>query len=112
MAVNCCQQCLPYPKGLSPRAKYAQTKKNSRTKVLRINSALRNSLLITVSSITISHKTWLLKVCFSGVNSSLSPLQYNSKLMNSVWGMYNRYSVHNLKKNIDADFKFAANQQS
>lgn len=27
--------------------------------------------------------------------------QYSSKYMNSIWGMYNRYSVHNLKKNID-----------
>lgn len=31
-----------------------------------------------------------------------SPLKYNSKLMNSIWGQYNRYSVHNLKKNTDA----------
>ncbi|XP_021941471.1 uncharacterized protein LOC110840622 isoform X2 [Zootermopsis nevadensis] len=26
------------------------------------------------------------------------PAKYNSKLMNSIWGLYNRYSVHNLKK--------------
>lgn len=26
-------------------------------------------------------------------------LKYNSKLMNSIWGLYNRYSVHNFKKN-------------
>ncbi|XP_023716007.1 uncharacterized protein LOC111869045 isoform X2 [Cryptotermes secundus] len=26
------------------------------------------------------------------------PVKYNSKLMNSIWGLYNRYSVHNLKK--------------
>lgn len=30
------------------------------------------------------------------------PLKYNSKLMNSIWGLYNRYSVHNFKKNTDA----------
>lgn len=29
----------------------------------------------------------------------LKPLHYNSKLMNSIWGLYNRYSVHNLKDN-------------
>jgi len=29
------------------------------------------------------------------------PLKYNSKLMNSIWGQYNRYSVHNFKKNTD-----------
>ncbi|XP_001120447.3 uncharacterized protein LOC724558 [Apis mellifera] len=29
----------------------------------------------------------------------LTPLKYNSKLMNSIWGLYNRYSVHNFKKN-------------
>lgn len=33
----------------------------------------------------------------------LSPLKYNSKLMNSIWGLYNRYSVHNFKKNTDAN---------
>ncbi|KOC60476.1 hypothetical protein WH47_07834 [Habropoda laboriosa] len=33
----------------------------------------------------------------------LTPLKYNSKLMNSIWGLYNRYSVHNFKKNTDAD---------
>lgn len=32
----------------------------------------------------------------------LTPLKYNSKLMNSIWGLYNRYSVHNFKKNTDA----------
>ncbi|XP_066151788.1 uncharacterized protein [Euwallacea fornicatus] len=26
---------------------------------------------------------------------------YNSKYMNSIWGMYNRFSVHNLKKMMD-----------
>lgn len=31
------------------------------------------------------------------------PLKYNSKLMNSIWGLYNRYSVHNFKKNTDAE---------
>ncbi|XP_017887011.1 uncharacterized protein LOC108629123 [Ceratina calcarata] len=33
----------------------------------------------------------------------LTPLKYNSKLMNSIWGMYNRYSVHNFKKNTDSN---------
>ncbi|XP_045774617.1 uncharacterized protein LOC123873681 [Maniola jurtina] len=32
----------------------------------------------------------------------LSPLKYNSKLMNSIWGFYNRYSPHNVKKVNDA----------
>ncbi|ODM92095.1 Phosphatidylinositol transfer protein sfh5 [Orchesella cincta] len=31
------------------------------------------------------------------------PARYNSKLMNSVWGMYNRYSVHNIKSHIAYD---------
>ncbi|KAL6260741.1 hypothetical protein P5V15_008264 [Pogonomyrmex californicus] len=33
----------------------------------------------------------------------LTLLKYNSKLMNSIWGQYNRYSVHNFKKNTDAE---------
>ncbi|XP_022225866.1 uncharacterized protein LOC111076380 [Drosophila obscura] len=28
-----------------------------------------------------------------------SPVKYNDKLMNSIWGLYNRYSPHNVKKN-------------
>ncbi|XP_044740615.1 uncharacterized protein LOC123301781 [Chrysoperla carnea] len=35
--------------------------------------------------------------------TELSPLKYNSKLMNSIWGLYNRYSVHNFKQNTDAN---------
>jgi len=31
------------------------------------------------------------------------PAQYNGKLMNSIWGMYNRYSVHNIKSHIAYD---------
>lgn len=44
----------------------------------------------------------------------LSPLKYNSKFMNAIWGHYNRYSPHNIKSNeanrshTDA---FAARQQ-
>lgn len=40
--------------------------------------------------------------------AELTPLQYNSKLMNSIWGLYNRYSVHNFKKNTDGDSAFLA----
>lgn len=29
----------------------------------------------------------------------LSPLKYNSKFMNAIWGHYNRYSPHNIKSN-------------
>ncbi|XP_075166592.1 uncharacterized protein LOC142238753 [Haematobia irritans] len=28
-----------------------------------------------------------------------SPVKYNEKLMNSIWGLYNRYSPHNIKSN-------------
>jgi len=28
------------------------------------------------------------------------PVQYNAKIMNAIWGMYNRYSVHNIKSHI------------
>jgi len=27
----------------------------------------------------------------------ISPSKYCAKMMNSIWGLYNRYSVHNLK---------------
>ncbi|KAB0804885.1 hypothetical protein PPYR_01855 [Photinus pyralis] len=39
-------------------------------------------------------------------------LHYNSKMMNSIWGLYNRYSVHNLKGSWDKELSFGAiNQQ-
>ncbi|XP_053994538.1 uncharacterized protein LOC128884893 [Hylaeus volcanicus] len=38
-----------------------------------------------------------------GEGWELTPVKYNSKLMNSIWGLYNRYSVHNFKKNTDGD---------
>jgi len=31
------------------------------------------------------------------------PAKYNSKLMNSIWGQYNRFSVHNIKSHIAFD---------
>lgn len=31
------------------------------------------------------------------------PEQYNGKLMKAVWGIYNRYSVHNIKSHIAFD---------
>lgn len=41
----------------------------------------------------------------------LNPMKYNSKMMNSIWGMYNRYSVHNLKKIMDDDIMFSIGNQ-
>ncbi|XP_068617914.1 uncharacterized protein [Battus philenor] len=35
---------------------------------------------------------------FNADITGLTPLKYNSKLMNSIWGFYNRYSPHNVKK--------------
>ncbi|XP_069682811.1 uncharacterized protein [Periplaneta americana] len=39
------------------------------------------------------------------------PAKYNSKLMNSIWGLYNRYSVHNLKKVTEGEDSFSGVQQ-
>ncbi|CAG9862097.1 unnamed protein product [Phyllotreta striolata] len=35
------------------------------------------------------------------IKAGLNPMQYNTKFMDSIWGQYNRYSVHNLKKIMD-----------
>lgn len=40
-----------------------------------------------------------------------SPVKYNEKLMNSIWGFYNRYSPHNIKSNEIVSHDFAYNQQ-
>lgn len=42
------------------------------------------------------------RMFYHGKYLELSPVKYNSKLMNSIWGLYNRYSVHNFKKITDA----------
>ncbi|XP_055528388.1 uncharacterized protein LOC129720743 [Wyeomyia smithii] len=36
----------------------------------------------------------------------LSPVKYSDKFMNSIWGLYNRYSPHNFKKNNGADLQY------
>ncbi|KAF7285927.1 hypothetical protein GWI33_008900 [Rhynchophorus ferrugineus] len=36
-------------------------------------------------------------------NMKQEAANYNSKYMNSIWGMYNRFSVHNLKKVMDTN---------
>ncbi|CAG9788754.1 unnamed protein product [Diatraea saccharalis] len=43
--------------------------------------------------------------------AELTPLKYNSKLMNSIWGLYNRYSPHNVKKINEASFVFNGDLQ-
>lgn len=41
-----------------------------------------------------------------------SPVKYNGKLMNSIWGLYNRYSPHNIKGNeYEAESKTFNKQQ-
>lgn len=36
----------------------------------------------------------------------LTPVKYSEKLMNSIWGLYNRYSPHNFKKNNGSDQQY------
>ncbi|XP_052860687.1 uncharacterized protein LOC128267802 [Anopheles cruzii] len=40
-----------------------------------------------------------------------TPVKYNGKLMNSIWGLYNRYSPHNFKKNNASYGSFFGMQQ-
>lgn len=46
-----------------------------------------------------------IKYCFLNIFlisvTEYSPAKYNSKLMTSIWGLYNRYSPHNIKSNDD-----------
>ncbi|XP_055592960.1 uncharacterized protein LOC129744464 [Uranotaenia lowii] len=41
----------------------------------------------------------------------LTALNYSAKMMNSIWGLYNRYSPHNFKKNNGSDQGFFGMQQ-
>lgn len=36
---------------------------------------------------------------FPIIDGDPSPSKYCDKMMNSIWGLYNRYSVHNFKSN-------------
>ncbi|XP_035444203.1 uncharacterized protein LOC118272019 [Spodoptera frugiperda] len=49
---------------------------------------------------------------FNTTLMELTPLKYNSKLMTSIWGDYNRYSPHNVKKINDANTSNVELQQS
>ncbi|ENN77886.1 hypothetical protein HUJ04_007879 [Dendroctonus ponderosae] len=42
-------------------------------------------------------------------DGKLEASHYNSKYMNSIWGMYNRFSVHNLKKVMDRNIQSQSN---
>lgn len=42
---------------------------------------------------------------------ALAPVKYNEKMMNSIWGLYNRNSPHNFKKNNASGADGAAGQQ-
>lgn len=41
----------------------------------------------------------------------LTPVKYSDKLMNSIWGLYNRYSPHNFKKNNGSNEQYFGMQQ-
>lgn len=41
----------------------------------------------------------------------MTALNYSAKMMNSIWGLYNRYSPHNFKKNNGSDQDFFGMQQ-
>lgn len=54
-----------------------------------------------------STSTWLTHFLnFYPLEREYLPVKYNDKLMNSIWGLYNRYSPHNVKKNEFAPPKF------
>ena len=48
--------------------------------------------------IIFSHKTWLI-LSVGLVPPDENPTMYSSKMMDSIWGMYNKYAVHNLNRN-------------
>ncbi|XP_058460826.1 uncharacterized protein LOC131436224 isoform X3 [Malaya genurostris] len=48
---------------------------------------------------------------FNNQMMDLSPVKYSDKFMNSIWGLYNRYSPHNFKKNNGADEQYFSMQQ-
>ncbi|XP_015434331.1 PREDICTED: uncharacterized protein LOC107190111 [Dufourea novaeangliae] len=63
----------------------------------------RNTVITPIEEKEKSGKENMFNVRSPQQGRELTPLKYNSKLMNSIWGLYNRYSVHNFKKNTDGD---------
>ncbi|XP_058837574.1 uncharacterized protein LOC131693628 [Topomyia yanbarensis] len=43
---------------------------------------------------------------FNNQTLDLTPVKYSDKFMNSIWGLYNRYSPHNFKKNNGSDVQY------
>ncbi|CAH2043742.1 unnamed protein product, partial [Iphiclides podalirius] len=70
----------------------------------RIREAERNMKISNIDKGNPSSKVFNINA------TELTPLKYNSKLMNSIWGFYNRYSPHNVKKVNDV-FSFNAELQ-
>lgn len=85
---------------LSPLSKSAKTKKKWSIQTTRKTG---KSSMNTVNNASCC--TMINFYVFCILDPTMNPHHYNSKLMNSIWGMYNRYSVHNFKKNMDANGK-------
>ncbi|KAL2736477.1 uncharacterized protein V1477_012986 [Vespula maculifrons] len=84
-----------------PQAAFAASK-------VRCNEKHDNSLISLIEGKEKASKENTYNGRFYLEGWELTPLKYNSKLMNSIWGLYNRYSVHNFKKNTDANEGFLA----
>ncbi|XP_077296092.1 uncharacterized protein LOC143918202 [Arctopsyche grandis] len=86
-----CQECIKLSKIMSsiPQGMFAAKKlRENREKVMTVS---RMSVCDSNNS----------KKYFNTKLTELTPLKYNSKLMNSIWGLYNRYSPHNIKSTVD-----------
>ncbi|KAK2581053.1 hypothetical protein KPH14_006096 [Odynerus spinipes] len=79
-----------------PQAAFAASK-------VRCNQKRDNNMISAIEGKEKAGKEYTYNGRFYLKGWELTPLKYNSKLMNSIWGLYNRYSVHNFKKNTDAD---------
>lgn len=79
-----------------PQAAFATSK-------VRCNQERDNGMISMIERKEKANKEYTYDDRFYPTGWELTPLKYNSKLMNSIWGLYNRYSVHNFKKNTDAD---------
>nr|XP_031840780.1 uncharacterized protein LOC116430582 [Nomia melanderi] len=63
----------------------------------------RNSVITPIDEKEKAGKEIMFNMRPSQEGRELTPMKYSSKLMNSIWGLYNRYSVHNFKKNTDGN---------
>ncbi|XP_059608651.1 uncharacterized protein LOC132256320 [Phlebotomus argentipes] len=87
-----CQDCLTMPS--LPQGAFAACKVGQKMNSEKESAVMRRSALFGQDKQHYSNNKKLMEY---------TPAKYNGKMMMSIWGLYNKYSPHNIKNVSDAD---------